>query len=171
MKNDALILYKLIVLYILDRVKFPLTKTQVCDFILEHDYTTYLTLQQAISELDEAGFINSNTVLNRTFLEISSEGRNTLSYFNNRLSDDIKGDINTYLRAHELELRNEVSILADYDKLTNGEYQASLQAKDKDVSLVEIKLCVPTEEIAARICEQWSHKNEQIYQYIMENLF
>ncbi len=33
--KDALTLYKLIVLYMLDRVDFPLTKAQTMDFILE----------------------------------------------------------------------------------------------------------------------------------------
>ena len=33
--HDPLTLYKLIVLYMLDRVDFPLTKSQIGDFILE----------------------------------------------------------------------------------------------------------------------------------------
>ena len=45
MTHDPLTLYKLIVLYMLDRVTFPLTKAQVGDFILEREYTTFLTLQ------------------------------------------------------------------------------------------------------------------------------
>lgn len=42
MLQDPLTLYKLIVLYMLDRVNFPLTKAQVCDFIQEKDYTNFL---------------------------------------------------------------------------------------------------------------------------------
>ena len=51
MTQDPLTLYKLIVLYMLDRVTFPLTKAQVGDFILEREYTNFLTLQQEIAEL------------------------------------------------------------------------------------------------------------------------
>lgn len=35
MTQDPLTLYKLIVLYMLNRVDFPLTKAQITDFILE----------------------------------------------------------------------------------------------------------------------------------------
>ena len=51
MQPDTLTLYKLIILYILDKVDFPLTNAQVSDFILEKEYTNYFNIQQAISEL------------------------------------------------------------------------------------------------------------------------
>ena len=37
--KDLLTLYKLIVLYMLSCVDFPLTKAQIGDFILEKEYT------------------------------------------------------------------------------------------------------------------------------------
>ncbi len=40
MFQDTLTLYKLIVLYMLDRVNFPLTNAQVSDFILERGSST-----------------------------------------------------------------------------------------------------------------------------------
>lgn len=46
MLQDPLTLYKLIVLYMLNRVTFPLTAAQVSDFILGKEYTNFLTLQQ-----------------------------------------------------------------------------------------------------------------------------
>ena len=40
--QDPLTLYKLIILYMLQRVDFPLTKAQISDFILEKQYTRFL---------------------------------------------------------------------------------------------------------------------------------
>ena len=48
--SEAFTLYKLIVLYMLEKVDFPLTNGQISEFILEKGYTSYFTLQQAISE-------------------------------------------------------------------------------------------------------------------------
>ena len=39
--DKPLKLYKLIILYILNRVDFPLTNAQISEFILEEGYTTY----------------------------------------------------------------------------------------------------------------------------------
>lgn len=169
--QDPLTLYKLIVLYMLDRVNFPLTKTQVGDFILEKEYTNYLTLQQVISELIETGLISAESIRNRTHLAITKEGQETLSFFENRINDGIKADIKTFFKENELELRNEVSVLADYYKSTSGEFEAHLIAKDRNINLVEITLSVPVEETAAAICDNWQKKNQEIYQYLIQELF
>ncbi|MDE7259974.1 MAG: DUF4364 family protein, partial [Lachnospiraceae bacterium] len=68
MTQDPLTLYKLIVLYMLNRVTFPLTKAQVGDFILEREYTNFLTLQQVFAELTEADLISAKTSRTRTQL-------------------------------------------------------------------------------------------------------
>lgn len=169
--QDTLTLYKLIVLYMLDRVNFPLTKTQVGDFVLEKEYTNFLTLQQVISELIDAGLISADSIRNRTHLSITKDGQETLSFFENRINDAIKADINTFFKENELELRNEVSVLADYYKSTSGEFEAHLIAKDRNVNLVEITMSVPIEETAAAICDNWQRKNQEIYQFLIQELF
>ena len=75
--QDPLTLYKLIILYMLQRVDFPLTKAQISDFILEKQYTSFLTLQQVISELIDADMITAHSIRNRTHLSITKEGRQT----------------------------------------------------------------------------------------------
>ena len=171
MLQDPLTLYKLIVLYMLNRVSFPLTTAQISDFILEKDYTNFLTLQQVIGELTDAGLVAAQTIRNRTHLAITPDGKETLSYFENRISDAIKNDINTYFRENEFSLRNEVSVLGDYYKSTSGEFEAHLVAKDRGINLVEITLSVPAEEMASSICDNWQKRNQEIYKYLIEKLF
>ena len=171
MLQDPLTLYKLIVLYMLNKVSFPLTTAQISDFILEKDYTNFLTLQQVFNELTDAGMIAAQTIRNRTHLDITGEGRETLQYFENRISDAIKADINEYLKKNEFTLRNEVSVIADYYKSTSGEYEAHLVAKDRGINLVDITLSVPMEDMASSICDNWQKKNQAIYKYLIEQLF
>ena len=68
-------------------------------------------------------------------------------------------------------LRDEVSITAQYYRYTAGEYDARLTAKEKNTTLVDITLSVPTEESAAAICDNWQRKNQEIYQYLIGQLF
>lgn len=172
MLQDPLTLYKLIVLYMLDRVNFPMTNAQVSDYILEKEYTNYLTLQQVINELTEAHMVSQETIRNRTHLSITAEGRQTLGFFQNLINYGIKQDINDYFRENEYVLRNEVSVLGDYYYSAKaGGYEAHLVAKDRDISLVDIRISVPTEEIAETICNKWQEKNEGIYRYLVGELF
>ncbi len=171
MTQEPLTLYKLIVLYMLNQVDFPLTSAQVGDFILNKEYTSFLTLQQAISELNEADLIATRSIGNRTHLLITAEGKSTLSFFENRISDTIKKEVVQYLKEKEMFLRDEVSITAQYYRSTTGEYDARLTAKEKNTTLVDITLSVPTEESAAAICDHWQQKNQEIYQFLVEQLF
>ena len=169
--SDPLTLYKLIVLYMLNRVSFPLTAAQISDFILTREYTNFLTLQQVIRELTDTGLVNARTVRNRTQLLLTKDGKQTLDFFSQQISASIRQEIDEYLKENEMELRNEVSILADYYKSTSGEYEAHLKAKEGNVTLVDLIISVPVEETAAAICDNWQKKNQEIYQYLIEQLF
>ena len=93
------------------------------------------------------------------------------SFFDNRVSDAIKKDVNNYFLEKEYSLRNEVSVLGNYYKSTLGEYEAHLTVKEKGVRLVDITMSVPTEEIAAAICDNWQKKNQEVYQFLVRQLF
>ena len=42
---EPLTLYKLIILYMLDKVNFPLTNSQISEFTLDKGYTTYFHIR------------------------------------------------------------------------------------------------------------------------------
>ena len=80
MAQDAFTLYKLIILYMLERAKLPLTNAQISDFILENDYTNYFNIQSAITELEQNRFITIETIRNSSHIHITDEGREVLGY-------------------------------------------------------------------------------------------
>lgn len=171
MVQDPLTLYKLIVLYILDRVNFKMTRSQLSGFILEKEYTNFMTLQQVFSDLQEAELIRADTLMNRTYFSITDEGQKTLSYFGNRIGDAIIEEIDGFLAEKNLELKNESSVTAEYYKTTGGGYEVELIAKEKEVELVNIKLSVPAEEVAEEVCDNWYKKNGEVYRYLVGELF
>ena len=171
MLQDPLTLYKLIVLYMLNRVSFPITPAQISEFILEKEYTNFLTLQQVISELADANMLHTQNTNNRTLLTITEEGRETLTFFENRISDTIKEEIIEFFRSKEFELLDEISIQSNYYKSTSGDYEAHLLAKERGINLIDLKLSVPDKETATAICDNWQEKNQDIYQYLIKQLF
>ena len=148
-----------------------LSKKRVCDFILEKGYTNYIILNQAIGELLDAGMIIEQQINERSHFSLTEEGAQTLAFFQGNISDITKEEINTYLRENRLEVITELSVTANYDRSSTGEFEAHLLAKEKKIPLVEITLSVPTEETAASICRNWREKNEEIYQFLVGELF
>ena len=169
--QESLTLYKLSVLYMLEKVAFPLTQSQISEFVLDKGYTDYLTLQKVLSELNITNLVNAFTTHNRTQLTITAEGKETLGFFENRIGEAIKREIDEYLKENSFELRNEVSVVSNYYKTVNGDYEAALWAKDRDTTLVEIKMSVPTPHLAASICDNWLKKNQEVYQILTKMLF
>ena len=86
---DTLSLYKLIILKMLEQVEYPLTNSQITEFILDKEYTNYFTVQQALSEMDETGLVNVTTKRNNSLYHITDAGKNTLEFFGNKISDAI----------------------------------------------------------------------------------
>lgn len=170
MQAETLMLYKLIILYILDKVDFPLTNGQLTNFILEKEYTNYFTIQQSISELIEDDFIRSETIRNSSLYEITESGSETLSFFSHDISQAIRDDIDIYLKEHKYSLRNEVSTLADYFEKKKDEFIARLRVIEGDSSIIELNLSVPTEREANIICNNWRDKSSDIYAYVITSL-
>ncbi|WP_230397597.1 DUF4364 family protein [Novisyntrophococcus fermenticellae] len=170
MLESSFTLYKLIILYMLDKVSFPLTNNQISEFILDAGYTNYFSFQQAINELSDSNLVTTETIRNTTYYHMTEEGRETLDFFGKEISEDIRLEINTYLKKNKYELQSEASTLADYYKTTSQEYEVHCQVKERTGKLIEVVLTVPTENMARTICNNWPEKNQEIYSYIMQIL-
>ena len=154
----------------LDKVDFPLTNSQISEFILDEGYTTYFKLQQAINELLESGFIREESTHSRTFYHLTEEGEQTIQFFRNDISPAIQEDIDTFLKNKKYELKNEVAVKADYYRNTNGEYTVCCQVIEKGAPLIALTLTVPTETEAASISNNWQKKNQEVYAMVMAHL-
>ena len=168
--SETQTLYKLIILYILNHVAFPLSNAQLSEFILDKEYTDYFTLQQAIFELDSSGLIRLETVRNTTLCHITEEGRTTLIYFEKKISSAIREDIDTFLSEHKYKLRNEHSTPADYYRTATGEFAAHCRVLERDSTLIDLTLTVPVEEQAKAICSHWRDKSQEIYAGLIQSL-
>lgn len=170
MLESSLTLYKLIILYMLDKVSFPLTNAQLSEFILDAGYTNYFHLQQAISEMVDSHLVTTETVRNSTLYHMTDEGRNTLDFFGKEISEEIRKEIDIYLKNNAYAMRNESSNSADYYKTTSQEYEVRCQVKERTGKLIDLTLTVPSEETAKIICNNWGEKSQEVYAYLMQIL-
>lgn len=107
-------IYKLMVLYMAQHSRKELTNSQISEFVLDRDYTDYFHLQQVLSELVETGLLRRRTVSNSSHYELTDEGSKTLSYFENDLSQDIRNEIEEFLKDYGYEMPERILTPADY---------------------------------------------------------
>ena len=170
MSTESMTLYKLMVLYMLKKVNFPLNNGQISDFILQREYTTYFTLQEAINELVSDNFIQLINYRNSTQYKLTDEGTETIEFFDSKISSAIKTDIEEYLKVNKYVLKSEVGTTSDYYKSTSKDFIVHCQVKEGKSTLIELNLSVPLENQADAMCAKWKEASAEIYEFIMHKL-
>lgn len=170
MMQEPETLYKLMTLYMLDKVSFPLTNSQLSHFFLEKDYTTYFTLQSVLNDLVEANLISSRQSGNSTYYEISDDGRQTLEFFVSDISEAAIADMNEYLDANRLSMRSESGLTADYFKAESEGYIVHCTAREGKTTMLSLDIAVPDEHSAEYMCANWKSCSRKIYSDIMHRL-
>ena len=170
MQSESLMLYKLIILYILDRMDFPITNTELTRFIVDKGYCDYITINQTLADLIEDEYIAVEHAHNSYLYRITPSGKETLSFFYTRISVAIRDDIDAYLSEKEYQLREMVSTTADYYEAKKNEFVVELRVVERDSELVHINLLVTSAAEADLICSRWKECSADIYGYLISTL-
>ena len=146
--DNVFTVYKLIILYMLDRAEGEVTQGMLSTFLLEGGYANFVSLAESYDQLEKQGLVNIILRGNKKFLKLTEAGQQALGFFGMQLSPQIRRQADNWL-------------------IENGQKSV----KEKDVTLLEVKLSVPDAASAEAIAARWEEKNAGIYQYLIENLF
>ena len=141
MEQEQLTLYKLMILYLIEKVDFPLSNSQISEFILDKGYTNYFTVQRAFHELEEENMLRVKQIRNMSHYALSDEG----------------------LEAIEM-------LKADFYPSKGDEYTVNLKISEKESPLLEINLNVVSRDQAVYICDHWEKKHSDVYSMLIEKL-
>lgn len=168
--SEDLMLYKLIVLYMVKNSEAPITNGAISEFVLEKDYTDYITLQQSISELIDSGLIRVDENKNGHFYHLTESGDETLRFFKDKISDAIISDINGYLGDNSLSIINSASILTEYYKTSDVGYDVNMKIREKDRIIFNLTVNVDDKAEAEMVCRNFKENSQAIYEAVMRNL-
>lgn len=168
--SDSLTTYKLLILYMIDVMNYPLTNAQISDFILGRGYTDYFNIQQAISDLTETGLIVPEKVQHSTRFTLSNDGKETLDLLIMKIPSAIREDARVYLKEHNFSIRETNSVTSTYKKTDNDEYLVHLKVDEDNVPLIEINVTVPSKSSAATMCANWREQSQELYTHILTTL-
>ncbi len=170
MTSTPQMIYKLMILYFLDSVNFPLSNAVISDYILDKGYTDYFNIQKAFSELCEEGLIESETSHKSTSYHLTDDGKQTLDCFHYELSPAIKTEIKEYLKEHFNTIIEMLSISSDYTRIRNNEYLVTMKITERDTLITEVKLTVSSEAAARECCLGWEKNSSDIYSFLVKKL-
>ena len=162
---------KLLVLYVIKSLRQPISKTQLTEIILENNFINYFTLQQYISELEIAEFVEYIEKNNKKLITITTKGENVLSIFNDRISPIKRDIIDNYISKAIDNIKKELTIHSDYTIEKNNSFIVNLKALEDETLLIDLKISVPTKKQATSLCNRWKENPSDIYTKIVQVLF
>lgn len=162
---------KLLVLYVMESLKQPITNTQLTEIILENNFINYFTLQQYISELVSSDFLKYELINDKNLIQITEKGLKTLSFFSDRISAIKKKIIDDYLLSMIDSIKKELTIHSDYTLGKDDTFIVNLKALENDNLLINLDVSVPNKKQALDLCNKWNENPSDIYNKIMLSLF
>lgn len=168
--SNELVQNKLLILYILDKVDIPMTNTEITQFILENNYMNYFLVQQFLGELVNSKFVEFSTRDGNEYYHLSNAGKDTLTYFSDRISNTLRDEIDDKYKEKKVEMIKETQVVGNYYKKSELEYIVNLKAIEKDIVLLNLSLSVVSSKQAKLICGNWKQNPEGIYKSIFDLL-
>ncbi|MBQ3392671.1 MAG: DUF4364 family protein [Lachnospiraceae bacterium] len=162
--------YKLMILYLLDRAEGEIAMDRISSFLLDNGYTGFLSLVTSYAELEESGLTRSVTKGERVFLRITGEGREALRCFSYEIGSGIKKHCDEWLLKNRIPVREEQAVNASFSYAEGGKYEVNLTLREGGSTALEIRMGVHDKETARRITENWEKENSSIYRFLIEKL-
>ncbi len=169
--DNVFTVYKLIILYMLDRAEGEVTQGMLSSFLLESGYANFVSLAESYAQLEKQGLVRIILSGDKKFLKLTDAGIQALGFFGGQLSPQIRSQVDEWLVENGRRIREDREVTAVYERMTSGVYEVRMSVREKDVTLLEVKIAVPDAASAEAVAGKWAEKNADIYQYLIENLF
>lgn len=161
---------RLCALYFLNVLDIGITEELVAAVAVEKDWMNYFSAQNALMELETAGYIAAiPRHLNQVY-RVTPAGKEALAYFMQRLPAYLRDDIDAYAAGNRERLRELARHVTHMDKLPGGGYLVTLKVSDDDRPLLEISLTVASWNDASHAINVWRDKAGELYQTAMRLL-
>lgn len=161
---------KLLLLYVLDKMKLSLSSIQITQIVLENTTINYFTLQQYIDELTKNELITKNMSQGKAYFNLTKRGKKTLDLFISRLPENWSKDIDNYISKNRNSILDESHNIGSYRKKGDGEFEVQLKILENESELINLSLGVATHQQAKDMIDNWKTNGEKIYASIIKSL-
>jgi len=155
---------KVMLLYLIDKMKTPMTYSLVAQFAVENNYVNHYNAQIFLDEMVDAGYIEKLEDNNITHYAITSDGVTTIEAFPKQVPPALKEKIAKFVSEHRNNAKRDFEVTANhFYNQHNNEFLVKCVAFEDDIPLIELSLSVVTKEQALSICNNWKNNIDTIY--------
>ena len=160
---------RLVILYTLRRLG-PVTAMQLLQAMAEGDLMNYITMQLALSEMEQQGQISMRAHPLGHLIELTGEGDYILDSFVRRIPASRRSMIDACAEEWRKRFRTEQMAPAESFTLPDGRMCIHLRLLDQAATLMDLMLYLPTEQTFTLLPERWRSCVQVIYSTVLEQL-
>lgn len=160
---------KILILYFFKIINIPIGSIQFVRIMLENKLMNYFYMQQYLSELIEEELVKVEKNESVSYYLISKKGMDILNMFESILPAGLKKRLKDSVGELKKTLHTKTMITADYLPEGDG-YNVMCKIRERDFSLLEVKIAAGTKKDARNICKNWIESSHEIYLEILETM-
>jgi len=168
--NEQIAENKLIILYLIEKVNFELTNSQIAKLLIKLREINYFLLQEYISQLVSNDYLACRIESNQRLYKITESGKQALSYFRTMIRASVRKLIDNAIEENITTLRTEIQVSADYIPINENEYTVFCRITEGSTCLIELNLYAGAKEQAKSMCRNWETNSQEIYSGIIKLL-
>lgn len=157
---------KVIILFLLDELKTPLSFQTLTEIILWDGSVNYFIFADCLDNLAQKGAVDKETVGKETLYSINSFGKDILENVSDLLKDSIKTQmLRSATRLLAFNRRGNV-VKSEVKPLENGN-ELICTIKDRDNTLLDLHLYLDKKDEADKMAQRFDEKAEVIFRGVM----
>lgn len=155
---------KLLILYLIDKMDLPLSRSQINDYIIQSEFMDYYTLQQALAEMVEGSYLDSTVDNNTTMYTLTDEGLITLEYFEKHIPPSVRNKINIYVKENRKDIKRAFENTATFFPNVEGDdFLVKCGVYEEGRVLLELSISVDTRDQARILQNNWKSNAKTLY--------
>ncbi len=162
--SEELAQNKLVLLYIIKESNYNFSKNELTEFILERNYMNFFSIQQYLSELIDSSLIEVIlTDDQKEVYNILEKGKIALDYFNNKIPENIKENLETEFNTQKIQQKKEAQVFSEYYQRDDGQFVVNLKLVENGDTLYSLYLNVASQDQAEMVSKSWEERTDFIY--------
>lgn len=161
---------KLLILYILDKLRTPVTREQLYTAMASVDDTGYFEMCELVADLERDQYVLAVPARQQQLLFITEKGATLSSAFEREIARSVRDEVKGYADDHRDEIKRSNCIVSDARPLGDGSWMLTLSMLEKDGVLFEIDLRLPDAHSTYLAQRHWMSEADEIYLDLLTRL-
>ncbi len=162
--------YKLILLYVLDKMEIPLTEASILEICsTQNDWINWMECKDLLAQLIKSGFVYEPSTENEeNRYNITVNGRECLSQFYTRIPASLRANIDQFALDNKLSFKRSQEYVSKYFKNEDGRYTVELRILEPNIAenVFAITIKADSRHAAMMACKKWRDVAPSIYEYV-----